>query len=508
MRPKLFKYQLDGIAWLKRRKFALLADEMGLGKSAQAILAIESIDSKLNQEKKSEFASQGHRILVICPAIARENWKREFEKFSKVKSSFDLVFTKQKKLSDSQSPDTERHVIIMSYEGAVAVEDTGGYFDAIIIDEAHYLKSIDAKRTKAILGAKGLIRKLKPNGKLFALTGTPSPNHAGELWIWLYTFGVTRLSYWQFATEFCEIDDNGFGKKITGTKLKAIPKLRELLDKIMLRRTVSKVMDQLPPISFTNHVVPPNEVVLDAAISFVKYSQNPADLITLQNILKKEQGIIDGILKSGMTESEIMKALEATAQSVMTLRRYVGLQKVDGIADILEPELASNPYSKIVIFAIHKDTIEGLRQRLAKFGAITLYGGTPANKKDTHIMRFQGNPKCRVMICNIQEAGTAITLHASNQVVFAEESWVPADNIQAAKRCHRIGQERPVFVRTFSVAGSIDEHVSKVLAKKMSELDLIYEEKPLTENTESDSTGSTKTEKPSNTDTTLEELLS
>ena len=62
--------------------------------------------------------------------------------------------------------------------------------------------------------------------------------------------------------------------------------------------------------------------------------------------------------------------------------------------------------------------------------------------------------------------GTAITLTASHHVAFVEASWTPADNLQAAKRCHRIGQSRPVIVRMFSLAGSIDEVVTRSLARK------------------------------------------
>ena len=60
---KLYPYQDFGRAWLWPKQYAILADDMGLGKSAQAITASRDFD----------------RILVVCPAIARENWAREFK---------------------------------------------------------------------------------------------------------------------------------------------------------------------------------------------------------------------------------------------------------------------------------------------------------------------------------------------------------------------------------------------------------------------------------------------
>ena len=51
-------------------------------------------------------------------------------------------------------------------------------------------------------------------------------------------------------------------------------------------------------------------------------------------------------------------------------------------------------------------------------------------------------------------------------VLFLEQSWVPAENAQAAMRIHRIGQNRGCLVRYATLANSIDEAVQRVLARK------------------------------------------
>jgi SWI/SNF-related matrix-associated actin-dependent regulator of chromatin subfamily A-like protein 1 len=107
---------------------------------------------------------------------------------------------------------------------------------------------------------------------------------------------------------------------------------------------------------------------------------------------------------------------------------------------------------------------------------MTLYGETPPDKRERHIRCFQNKPKYRVIICNIQAAGTAITLTAAHQVAFAEVSWVPAENAQAAMRVHRIGQTHPVTVRFFGLAGSSDEQVARVLRRKTRDLTAIFDE--------------------------------
>jgi SWI/SNF-related matrix-associated actin-dependent regulator of chromatin subfamily A-like protein 1 len=70
------------------------------------------------------------------------------------------------------------------------------------------------------------------------------------------------------------------------------------------------------------------------------------------------------------------------------------------------------------------------------------------------------------MPSQITAMATAIRLTAACQIVFSEASWVPADNLQAATRVHRIGQTRPVLVRFVSLAGSLDEAITEVLRRK------------------------------------------
>lgn len=61
-RNHLYRYQEEGASFLSMRRHALLADEMGLGKTVQAIIAAGIIGAG--------------KLVVICPAIARSNWRR------------------------------------------------------------------------------------------------------------------------------------------------------------------------------------------------------------------------------------------------------------------------------------------------------------------------------------------------------------------------------------------------------------------------------------------------
>jgi len=447
MHETLYQYQNEGIAWLQTKKLALLADEMGLGKSAQAICAANEVQAK--------------RILVICPSIARINWMREFSKFSEHSYNFDVITKRGQKVSGPNS-------VICSYDLALSVAPCDlGDFDLLILDEVHFLKSTTAKRTRQILGSKGFIRHAK---RTWALSGTPAPNHYGELWPLLYTFGVVSEPYERFLTKFCITLRTTYGIQILGNRKDKIPELRSILDKIMLRRTVDQVLLELPKITFNDTVVEPGIVDLDIDSALIGWVYPLDRSKELKELLEQQKKLV--LLATGETGlgRDGMKVLEGLAKSVSTLRMYTGMQKVAPVAEMVKEELEAGVYEKIVIFAIHQNVIDGLRRRLFKHGVVTLYGGTPREKRQSHIDKFQNDPRCKVFIGNILACGTAITLTASNQVLFIEQDWVPGNNAQAAKRCHRIGQEKPVFVRCVAIDDSYDERISQILKRKSREL--------------------------------------
>ena len=194
---------------MAERPFALLADDMGLGKTAQAILAADMVNAQ--------------RILIICPAVARLNWKREFHEFS----IFDRDFVVCLRTMDRPGQSS-----VVSYDYAVANHSwlISMQWDLVIVDESHFLKEPTSKRTRVIYGIDGIIRKTK---RLWCLSGTPAPNHAGELWPMLFTFGATRLSYEQWVKKFCNHRTVWYGNKpqlkIYGTQDGNAPLLKHIL---------------------------------------------------------------------------------------------------------------------------------------------------------------------------------------------------------------------------------------------------------------------------------------
>jgi len=450
----LFPYQEIGSKFLSERGQALLADEMGLGKTAQAIKACDLVKAT--------------RVLVICPAVARINWVKEFEMWSETKREYHVV-------NDISTPVPTNKSVVVSYDLADPRRILGP-FDVMIVDEAHYLKSINTQRTRFVLGVHGLIRRAK---RTWALSGTPAPNHPGELWPLLYTFGLTKSTYDQFIRQFCLTYETPWGVRVRGARMESLKELAQIMKPKTLRRKKDEVMTELPEITYSTVYVEEGPVDLSIQFSFANFYHPRNEEHLLIEEIKTQRKALQSFLEfSGPTEAG-MRGLDALAPSVSSLRKYIGLQKVSPVADMVIEELTTNQYEKVVIFAVHRDVIEGLRVKLSKFGAVTLYGGTPGEKRTQNINKFQNNKKCRVFIGNIQAAGTAITLTSAHNVIFIEQDWVPGNNAQAAMRCHRIGQTKPVFVRFASLADGLDDKITKVVKRKTRELTSLFDEELL-----------------------------
>ncbi len=401
---KLYDYQKRGVDFLISTPKAYLADVPGLGKTAQAVRAAEYFMVGGTKEL---------RTMVVCPAVAIPVWKREWRLWCNLPLPEIVSYTKLAMW--------ERNRGNLAYQPP----------DILILDEAHYVKSHGAMRTKAALGIACCTERV------WLLSGSPMPNDPRELYTVFNNLWPERIpphikNRHQWLDHFCKWYTADWGVRVTGSK-----NMQELADMlgggprgmrrpIMLRRRVQDVGLQLPPLRL--HVVP-----LPADADF-----------------------------AGELETYIQEHRVHTA----TVRRLLGAHKAPRIAKIVGDE----KLSPIVLMYHHKDTGRELRHRLIVRGwrCYGFDGSHTPEQRAYEVERFQSNPKGpKCMIVQQQAGGVAITLTAAAEIILVEPDWSPEANAQAIKRVHRIGSDRPVRARIFSVEGSLDEAIMETLAKKI-----------------------------------------
>jgi SNF2 family DNA or RNA helicase len=393
-------YQLIGRDWLAARTRALLADQMRVGKTPQAIMAADKIGAE--------------RVLVLCPAIASYQWQAQWGEWS---TRAPAVI-----LGREPPPADFKGVLIASYNRAVQHQErlaNGPRWDVLIVDEAHYAKSPDAQRTKLAYGKGGVGWNATC---IWALTGTPSPNHAGELWPLLRAFGAVRIDYKAFVSHFCYYDWKT--DRVYGNRFEHLSELRALLAPFTLRRTLAQVAPQMPRIAYNLFAVEPQPGV-DLR------SSNPDDVDTEDRIA-------------------------------------VALAKAPELAKEIEDNLLAGNYRQTVAFGYHVAPLKALGEMLtaAGYDVSVITGETPLQQRENKLAAFKAGV-CQVLICQMIAAGTAIDLSAAQHGYFLELDWTPANNSQAAHRLVNIQTKLPVTMDVLNWPGTKDDAVQRTLLRKL-----------------------------------------
>lgn len=412
MNKKLYPYQLTGAAFLASTPHALLADEPGLGKTIQAIRAAEIVGAI--------------KVLVVCPASVRLNWLAE--------------------VTEAVGVEEAKNWTIISYNAAIKVGPAfyaaHRRFDAIILDEAHFLKTPDSLRTQAIFGPEGLARLADYK---WALTGTPVLNRPRELYPMLKTLcqGFKGMSWTAYTQRYCAAFFDGYGMNTKGAS--NLDELRAKLDGFMMRRTKKEVMPQLPPRIYSR-------------IPLAVTADDLTQVLSEEALISNRESYISSVHENYSQLGDMSRLMRLTGEAkVRAAVEYIG--DLAWVAN------------KVVVFAHHREVIRLLKTQLElkHHGCVVYHGGMSDAQKAEAVEFFKREDNCRVFIGQIQAAGTGINglQHAASHVVFAELSWVPGEMGQAVDRLHRIGQEAAsVNVHLLHAPGTLESAVMGVIGRK------------------------------------------
>jgi SNF2 family DNA or RNA helicase len=122
---------------------------------------------------------------------------------------------------------------------------------------------------------------------------------------------------------------------------------------------------------------------------------------------------------------------------------------------------------RVLVFSQFTAMLALLRGDLEALGIsfLSLTGETPAGERGATVRAFQSG-SVPVMLLSLKAGGVGLNLTAADTVIHVDPWWNPAVERQATDRAHRIGQQRPVFVHKIIVAGSIEERILELQARK------------------------------------------
>lgn len=449
-RPDLYPYQAEGVARARSEGRLLLADEPGLGKTRQAIEAFD-----------------GGRVLVVAPRLILEagTWEDEIAKWSDHPEMFTEAAYTSLNLREKTGKTASSTRPTDKVKGEFA-----GPWDAVILDEAHYIKGRATSWTVAI---QKIARK---SDALLALTGTPMPNWAHEVFTLLQVLypGDARPkhrfgAYQRWLNEWFVRTPNRFsttpGTELIGGLLacgnRAECKNRPAGDPCehwlefteanlgskFLRRLREDVLGDLPPL--TEQVV---EVQMDTSQARM-YKELKKDWLT-----ETDEG--DEVVTWTLGARNVLLDRITTSGWFATMEGEPRGGKLDRLRYDLE-----NRSQPTLVLAHYRDTVEACARVAESVGARVgyIHGGV---RDAGAVVRAFKDGKLDVLVGSLETVSEGLTLTQADMAIFVEKSYKPSRNEQAMRRVHRIGQERPVTVLDYVTPRSVDANKRALLAEK------------------------------------------
>lgn len=418
---ELYQHQETALSLLRLNDGFALFMEQGTGKTFPVLFRL----AELAKTKRINSA------LIVAPKAVCESWS-----------------DKIKLLSPSQQHDLSQiDLDIVSYDLVWRRDEFAkGTFDAVVLDESHFIKTHTAKRTQGCL-------KICSRAKYrYILTGTPTSN--GQLCnLWSQFAAITPviekdriypkcfdgISYWQWIRKVARLDK--YFQPIEYTKVREI---QEVMSEVSYRITKEecldlpeKMPDELWRVKLPREATKPyKQMAHDSAIlDLDTLADNP-----LTRSLRLRQ------IASGFLDTENDQHIEYKTEKLTVLEEY--LKEREG---------------KTVIFCDFRHSIDAVSQMLTKnkIKHVILDG----RQRNKGIWRdFQDKPSIKVIICQYQSGSAGIDLYAADTCVFYEPTLSSNLNEQAKDRIHRVGQDKACSYIYLIARGTIEQAIYTALS--------------------------------------------
>lgn len=400
---ELRRYQEWGVKYILHQERVLLGDEMGLGKTIQAIASMVSL--------KNTGATH---FVVVCPASVLANWCREIRKMSKL-SVVKIHGAGRKAALESWKK--TGGVAVTTYEttGFLKLEDDFK-FSMLVVDEAHYIKNPDAKRTKNVTDISYHAERI-----LF-MTGTALENRVEEM------------------ISLIKVLQPHIASKVHGMEfLSSAPQFREAVAPVYYRRKREDVLTELPDLIETQEWCSMNAI--------------------------EEQAYEESVLGSNFM------AARRVSWNVDDLKDS---SKATRLMEIINE--ATEEGRKVIVFSFFLDTIKKITNYLGDQCYGPINGSISPQRRQEIIDEFDTAPAGSVLAAQIQAGGTGLNIQSASVVIICEPQFKPSIENQAISRAYRMGQTRNVLVYRLLCENSVDEKITDLLATKQEIFDAFADE--------------------------------
>jgi SNF2 family DNA or RNA helicase len=437
LKATLRPYQEQGLSWLKFihgiGSGGVLADDMGLGKTLETIALLLSV----KQEEKSVKA------LIVAPTSVVTNWVRELERFAPTLS---VALWHGQGRKEQQDELGTADIIITSYallrrDEEMLKELSLSY---AILDEAQHIKNP--------MSATAAAAKRLNAGRRLALTGTPIENRLSEIWS---IFDFVSPGLLGSLNKF----EERFTRPIADGDHKTAARLRATIHPFILRRTKQEVAKDLP-----------EKIEMDQICDLAGEQR----ALYAQVVREVRAQVLGEVERVGLASAQIhiLAGLTRLRQAACD-PRLLGLPrsftdedsgKLIALRELVEE--CEGGGHKVLVFSQFVTMLQVIKSALDKDGITYEYLDGSTKDRAERVDHFQDDPGCTVFLISLKAGGTGLNLTAADTVIHFDPWWNPAVEDQATDRAHRIGQSKVVNVYRLVAAGTIEEKILQLKAKK------------------------------------------
>ena len=430
-------YQLEGFSWLaflwKHRLGGILADDMGLGKTLQTLALI--LHARGSGSAHAPF-------LIVAPTSVLANWSTEAARFAphlKVVVIGDTFAKRGRPLASvaagADAVVTSYTLLRMDFESYGSVSWSG-----LFLDEAQYVKNYQSKAYQCA-------RRL-PAAVKVAITGTPMENNLMELWSLL---SITAPGLFPRPERFRDYYARPIEK---GGNAELLAQLRQRIRPLIKRRTKEQVAADLPE---------KQEQVLEVDL----HARHRKLYQThLQRERQKVLGLLSDVDKNRFTilrSLTLLRQLSLHAALIDESYADVSSAKIEALLEQIDDVVGGG--HRALVFSQFTRFLKLVRSSLETAGVPCCYlDGSTTNRADVISGFKEGTAP--VFLISLKAGGFGLNLTEADYCFLLDPWWNPATEAQAVDRTHRIGQTRHVMVYRLISAGTIEEKVAALAARK------------------------------------------
>ncbi|CUH07681.1 ATP-dependent helicase HepA [Jannaschia seosinensis] len=444
---QLRSYQAYGAAWMGTLLEAgfggVLADDMGLGKTVQTLALLQA---------RREAGAAGPALLIV-PTSLLYGWQAQAMQFT---PDLRLVVLHGPDRAALRDAALQADLVMTTYPLLARDRDWLAAQDwpLVILDEAQTLKNPASQMAKTL-------REIPARGRL-ALTGTPLENSLQDLWTlidWVNPglLGDRKRFQALFRTP---IEKHGDAA--------AQARLNRRLRPFMLRRTKEAVATELPPrteILDRVDLPKPQQALYETVRSAMDARVREA--IAKRGAAAARITVLDALLKLRQVCCDPALVKTEAARSVTDSAKRARLR------DLLGELVAEG--RRVLVFSQFVEMLRLIEADLAAAGIshLTLTGQT---QNRAQVLDSFAQGEAAVFLLSLKAGGVGLTLTEADTVILYDPWWNPAVERQAMDRTHRIGQDKPVFVHRLVAAGTVEEKILDMQARKQALADALFDE--------------------------------